>query len=201
MIDVLKGLGIERRPIHERQGVVVTAHRPTNVDIPARLDALVTIVCDLAERLGPVTFPLHPRTGARLEETGLRPRLESAGVRVVAPLPYRAMLELIVGSRLVVTDSGGLQEEASWYGVPVVVLRRSTPRWEGVAIGAATLVGLDRVMALEEAFDVNDESDEGLLVDDDDARLVNGEDDDDDDYEPCGEAERVRPVDRLCGPG
>jgi UDP-N-acetylglucosamine 2-epimerase (non-hydrolysing) len=151
VIDVLKGLGIARRPLHVRQGVVVTAHRPTNVDDPARLLALVNIVCDLAWHLGPVTFPLHPRTGARLLESGLRPRLESAGVRIIAPLPYRAMLELMVGSRLVVTDSGGLQEEASWFGIPVVVLRRSTPRWEGVASGAATLVGLDPVMALEEA--------------------------------------------------
>ena len=151
VIDVLKGLGIERRAIEERRGVVVTAPRSTNLDVPARLEALVNIVSDLAARQAPVTFPLHPRIGVRLEEKGLRSRLESAGVRIVAPLRYRAMLELIVGSRLVVTDSGEFQEEASWFGIPVVVLRRSTPRWEGVAIGATTLVGLDRTMALEEA--------------------------------------------------
>ncbi|HEY3810910.1 MAG TPA: UDP-N-acetylglucosamine 2-epimerase (non-hydrolyzing) [Acidimicrobiales bacterium] len=151
IVDVLEGLGIERRPFEQRSGVVVTAHRRTNVDVPERLEALVGIVCSLAERMGPVTFPLHPRTGVRLDEAGLRPRLEAAGVHIIAPLPYREMLELMVRSRLVVTDSGGLQEEASWLGIPVVVLRRSTPRWEGVAIGAATLVGLDPAMALAEA--------------------------------------------------
>jgi UDP-N-acetylglucosamine 2-epimerase (non-hydrolysing) len=150
IVDVLEGLGIRRRPFEERSGVVVTAHRRTNVDVPERLEALVTIVCALAQRMGPVTFPLHPRTGVRLDEARLRPRLEAAGVRIIAPLPYREMLQLMVGTRLVVTDSGGLQEEASWLGIPVVVLRRSTPRWEGVAIGAATLVGLDPTMALDE---------------------------------------------------
>ena len=136
VIDVLKGLGIGRRPIEERDGVLVTASSATNADVPARLEALVTIVCDLAAHHGPVTFPLHPCIQARLEETGLRSRLDAEAVRIVPPLRYQAMLELVVSSRLVVTDSGELQEEASWFGIPVVVLRRSTPRWEGVAFGA-----------------------------------------------------------------
>jgi UDP-N-acetylglucosamine 2-epimerase (non-hydrolysing) len=135
-------------PPAERSGVVVTAHRATNVDIPGRLAVLVGILRAVAARVGPVTLPLHPRTGARLDESGMRGALGSAGIRVVPPLPYPEMLTLVATSQLVITDSGGLQEEASWYGTPTVVLRNSTPRWESVGSGAASLVGLDHDRAL-----------------------------------------------------
>jgi UDP-N-acetylglucosamine 2-epimerase (non-hydrolysing) len=150
VLDVLRARGVRPTPPSERSGVVVTAHRATNVDDPARLRALVEIVVDIAATVAPVTFPAHPRTMARLEEFGLGARLESQ-VRLLPPVPYDTMLELLRAARLIVTDSGGLQEEASWLGVPVVVLRRSTPRWEGVETGAAVLVGLDHGRALEAA--------------------------------------------------
>ena len=126
----------------------MTAHRSTNVDDRERLAELVT----LAERLagdGPVTFPLHPRTRRRLEEADALEALYAAGVTVTDPLPYEAMLDAVAGARVVVTDSGGLQEEAAWLGVPVVVLRQSTPRWEGVAAGTSVLTGLDSQRAYE----------------------------------------------------
>ena len=101
-------------------------------------------VTRLPDTVGHVTFPVHPRTDARLRASGLRTVLEDqVGVSLTAPLRYREMLDAIAGARVVVTDSGGLQEEASWLGVPVVVLRRSTPRWEGVLDGTTALVGLD----------------------------------------------------------
>jgi UDP-N-acetylglucosamine 2-epimerase (non-hydrolysing) len=144
IIDVLREAGVTASGPEERSGVVVTAHRPTNVDVPERLARLVQIVRRLAARLAPVTFPLHPRTRARLAETGWLGDLESEpGVTLTEPLPYDEMLDLISRSLVVVTDSGGLQEEASWLGIPTVVLRRSTPRWEGVKAGAAVLAGLD----------------------------------------------------------
>ena len=88
---------------------------------------------------------MHPRTDARLRDAGLRDgaRAPSPASTLTAPLRYREMLDAVAGARVVVTDSGGLQEEASWFGVPVVVLRRSTPRWEGVLDGTTALVGLD----------------------------------------------------------
>jgi UDP-N-acetylglucosamine 2-epimerase (non-hydrolysing) len=153
VIDALRTSGVERVHPGLRDGVAVTAHRATNVDDPVRLDQLVRLVTSLALRVGPVTFPLHPRTRDRLDAAGrLAEVTGAAGVHVTEPLGYRAMLELVAASRLVVTDSGGLQEEASYFGVPVVVLRRSTPRWEGVRTGAAVLAGLDsgRVLALAE---------------------------------------------------
>jgi UDP-N-acetylglucosamine 2-epimerase (non-hydrolysing) len=142
VVDTLVARGVHRVPLERRRGVLVTAHRPTNVDDPVRLARLVTVVRGLAERVGPVTFPVHPRTAARLEATGLRAGLDVPGVTVTGPVGYDRLLECLAACRLAVTDSGGIQEEAAYLGVPVVVLRSSTPRWEGVAAGTTTLAGL-----------------------------------------------------------
>ena len=103
----------------------------------------MTLAGRLADDVGPVVFPLHPRTRARLVAAGSMPSLERANVRVLPPIAWEEMLDLVASSRVVVTDSGGLQEEASFFGVPVVVLRTSTPRWEGVEAGTSVLTGLD----------------------------------------------------------
>jgi len=142
--DVLRRLAPPRRLATERDGVLVTAHRATNVDDPDRLDRLVRLVCRLARELAPARFPLHPRTAARLAASGALDVLRSTpGLILEEPLRYPAMLDAIASARLIVTDSGGLQEEAAWFGIPVVVLRTTTPRWEGVLNGTARLVGLD----------------------------------------------------------
>ena len=70
--------------------------------------------------------------------------MAAPGVRCCEPLPFPELLQAMAASRVVVTDSGGLQEEASWFGVPTVIMRTTTPRWEGVELGAARLTGLDR---------------------------------------------------------
>ena len=152
VLDVLAGMGAERRPVAERRGMVVTAHRATNVDDPVRLRSLVDLVTGLAALAAPVVFPVHPRTRARLEAAGWFEELAAApGVEVRPPIPYAEMVEAMSRSLVVVTDSGGLQEEASWLGLPAVVLRRSTPRWEGVRDGASVLVGMDVHAALDAA--------------------------------------------------
>jgi UDP-N-acetylglucosamine 2-epimerase (non-hydrolysing) len=149
-IDTLRTWGLHPTPVADRAGVVVTAHRATNVDDPERLRALVDLVVGLTD-LGRVTFPVQPRTMARLETSGLLDRLEHPQVSLLPPITHRDMLELVRAARVVVTDSGGLQEEAAWFGVPVVVLRHSTPRWEGVLAGTSELVGIDADRALEAA--------------------------------------------------
>ncbi|MDT4995726.1 MAG: hypothetical protein QOH97_5618 [Actinoplanes sp.] len=142
VIDALRDNGVRPVPTTERAGVLVTAHRASNVDDPARLARLVEVIGRLTA-IGPVRFPVHPRTKARLIEFGLADRLALLpGVTWEEPLPYDGLLTALAGSRVVVTDSGGLQEEAAYLGVPVVVLRRSTPRWEGVESGAAVLTGI-----------------------------------------------------------
>jgi UDP-N-acetylglucosamine 2-epimerase (non-hydrolysing) len=151
VIDVLVESGARPLPVADREGVLVTAHRATNVDDPERLADIVTLIADLARSVGRVVFPVHPRTMDRLESSGLVGRLRHEDIELYPPLPYSEMLALLASSRLVVTDSGGVQEEASYFGVPVVVLRRSTPRWEGVALGSARLVGHDVATALAAA--------------------------------------------------
>ncbi|AXI76340.1 non-hydrolyzing UDP-N-acetylglucosamine 2-epimerase [Peterkaempfera bronchialis] len=149
--DVLRTSGVAPVPPARRTGILVTAHRSGTVDAPDRLAALVGIVRALADTRAPVTFPLHPRTADRLAATGLATRLDHPRITLLAPQPHRRMLELVAGSALVATDSGGLQEEAGWFGVPAVVLRETTPRPEGVALGQAVLAGLDRDRALAAA--------------------------------------------------
>jgi UDP-N-acetylglucosamine 2-epimerase (non-hydrolysing) len=157
VVDTLRTSGVEAVPPEDRRGVLVTAHRATNVDDRSRLRELVGLVEDLGSRHGPVLFPLHPRTRARLTEQDLLGRLVSApGVRCTDPLPYPDLLRALAASRVAVTDSGGLQEEASWFGVPVVVMRSTTPRWEGVRSGAAVLTGLDRSRVLDAAQRLDD---------------------------------------------
>jgi UDP-N-acetylglucosamine 2-epimerase (non-hydrolysing) len=155
VIDAVLASGVLPVPPRLRRGALFTAHRATNVDDPARLAELVDIVTYLGRAHAPVTFPVHPRTHARLIEHGLLAEVESAeGVDCLDPMPYRHLLQRLATSRLVVTDSGGLQEEASYFGVPVLVMRSTTPRWEGVETGAAVLTGLDsaRVRAAAEVL-------------------------------------------------
>jgi HAD superfamily hydrolase (TIGR01509 family) len=144
VIDAIAAAGIARVAAAQRSGVLFTAHRATNVDDPARLEQVVAIVGRLGEQVGRVTFPLHPRTRARLSAAGLLSIVTGLpNVDVVEPMPYGALLSRLASARVVVTDSGGLQEEASWFGVPSVVLRATTPRWEGVLDGSAVLCGLN----------------------------------------------------------
>ena len=142
VIDTLVARGVTPVPVAGRAGVLVTAHRPTNVDDPVRLARLVAVVRGLAEQVGPVTFPVHPRTAARLAATGLGAQLEHPGISLTGPVDHDSLLAALRSARLAVTDSGGIQEEAAFLGVPVVVLRSSTPRWEGVEAGTTTLAGL-----------------------------------------------------------
>ena len=148
VIDILKARGLKARPLGERRGVLLTAHRATTVDDPERLGTLVRLIRRLAEEIGTVTFPVHPRTRSRLVDTGLLSELEVDGIELLEPLPYGEMLSALSSSVVAVTDSGGIQEEAAYLGIPVVILRRSTPRWEGVVAGISVLAGLDADRAI-----------------------------------------------------
>lgn len=124
--------------------LLATTHRPGNVDDPARLAMLVDLLLAVP---GPVVLPLHPRTRARLEAAGLRERLAS-GVRLVPPLGYLDFTALLLHSRGVLTDSGGVQKEAYLAGVPCVTLRATTEWTETVDAGWNTLVDLDAAAAV-----------------------------------------------------
>lgn len=106
---------------------VATLHRPANVDDPAALKAMVEALAEVQAQL-PVVFPVHPRTAARLKDFGLEPRLAEAGVRLIEPQPYVRFMSLVAGAKAVVTDSGGIQEETTYLGIPCFTLRDSTER-------------------------------------------------------------------------
>ena len=130
--------------------ILATAHRAGNVDAPERLSALVDLLIALP---GPVVFPVHPRTRARLASTGLGARLEAAeSVRTTPPLGYLDLIALAASARAIATDSGGLQKEAYLLGVPCLTLRDRTEWVESVDAGWNTLVDLsvdDALRALE----------------------------------------------------
>lgn len=126
--------------------VLCTAHRAGNVDVPERLRKLVDILLALEE---PVVLPLHPRTGARLDAAGWLDELASAEhVRLAPPLGYMAFTSLLTNARRVLTDSGGVQKEAYFAGVPCVTLRDTTEWVETVDAGWNVLVDLDLHSAL-----------------------------------------------------
>lgn len=118
---------------------VVTLHRPSNVDAPGKLSQLVDALEAIQRRL-PLIFPVHPRTAGRLESSGLQARLTAAGVLLVEPLPYIQFMSLVVGSAAVITDSGGVQEETTYLGIPCFTLRENTERPITVDQGTNRLV-------------------------------------------------------------
>lgn len=126
--------------------LLATAHRAGNVDDPARLERLVGLLEVLP---APVVVPLHPRTRARLESTGLLARLEAADhVILLPPVGYLEFTSLLVHARAILTDSGGVQKEAYLAGIRCVTLRDTTEWVETVDAGWNTLVDLDREAAL-----------------------------------------------------
>jgi len=130
---------------------VLTLHRPSNVDHADVLQSLLETVNEIARRI-PVVFPLHPRTRAQIEKHGLGRLLDNPSLTTLPPLGYLQMLGLMQQARLVLTDSGGIQEETTALGVPCITLRHNTERPITVDEGTNTVVGQDRDKILA-AFD------------------------------------------------
>ncbi|HET7462302.1 MAG TPA: UDP-N-acetylglucosamine 2-epimerase (non-hydrolyzing) [Longimicrobium sp.] len=136
-LPAARALEVPRRlGVHPGRYAVATLHRPSNVDDPAALSAVLAGLARVAERM-PVVFPVHPRTRRRAEEFGLGGAM--APLTTVDPLGYREMVGLVDGAAVVLTDSGGLQEETTALGVPCVTLRETTERPVTVAEGTNRL--------------------------------------------------------------
>jgi len=143
---ILEELGLE-----PGQFAYVTLHRPSNVDAPDSLARILAELQRLAEAL-PVVFPIHPRTRKRCEEFGLSWN-GSARFKVLSPLGYHASLRLTADARLVITDSGGLQEEATWFRTPCLTLRPNTERPVTITEGSNRLTSLGTLAAdIQEAL-------------------------------------------------
>ncbi len=147
--------------IHQQLGVrkgeyaLATLHRPSNVDEPAALERLLVALAEVSGRI-PVVFPVHPRTRARLSvDASLRARAEGArGLKLADPIGYLDFLALTANARLVMTDSGGIQEETTALGVPCLTVRHNTERPVTVEVGSNTLVGTDPAQVVPAAVAV-----------------------------------------------
>jgi UDP-N-acetylglucosamine 2-epimerase (non-hydrolysing) len=125
--------------------VVVTLHRPSNVDQPERLRAVMEALAELAAST-PVIFPVHPRTRERLAREGNTGGWER--IRLVEPLGYLEFIALVADAGCVLTDSGGVQEETTILGVPCVTMRSTTERPVTIECGTNILVGIDPCAAM-----------------------------------------------------
>lgn len=146
-----KGRGKKTRPY-----AVLTLHRPSNVDESETLRGLLEVIQDIACRM-PVIFPIHPRTAARLglDQFGVRCKAlgdGESGLRVIAPLGYLEFVHLVSRARFVMTDSGGIQEETTFLGVPCLTVRENTERPITISQGTNRLVGRDPARLRREAF-------------------------------------------------
>jgi UDP-N-acetylglucosamine 2-epimerase (non-hydrolysing) len=151
MIDTLQASLARAVPppaeLRGRPYAVLTLHRPSNVDDPAVLERLLGALRRIAERL-PVVFPVHPRTASKLGAAA------SGRLMLRPPLGYLEMLGLMRDAQLVLTDSGGMQEETTALGVPCITLRENTERPITVAEGTNTVVGTDPARILAAVEDI-----------------------------------------------
>ena len=127
---------------------MLSLHRPSNVDDPSTLAALLDVIGEINRSL-PVVLPLHPRTRGNIEKFGLTAKLD--GLHILPPVGYLEMLGLMRDAKLVLTDSGGIQEETTALGVPCLTLRDNTERPITLVEGTNTLVGPDPA-AIRAAF-------------------------------------------------
>lgn len=121
---------------HFKDFVLVTMHRPSNVDYPSKLYQLIE-QCKKLSRITNVIFPIHPRT----EKVMKNNQLDTTGLIISGPLPYREFGFLVKNAKMIVTDSGGISEEATVWGVPCLTARENTERPETIEIGSNELIG------------------------------------------------------------
>jgi len=145
-----------RMGLEPKKYVVLTLHRPANVDDPERLARTLTAISEIARDF-PVVFPVHPRTKAKIAASGFegarewRSGMTGAGILTIPPASYLDFIGLVDDAALVITDSGGLQEETSYLGVDCLTFRENTERPVTVLQGTNRLVGTDPDALLREA--------------------------------------------------
>jgi UDP-N-acetylglucosamine 2-epimerase (non-hydrolysing) len=146
--DTLRAHGIDPAVLAGGRFGVVTLHRPSNVDDAPVLGRLLGVLAEASARL-PLVFVQHPRTRGNIERFGLADRIDPRRVVLLPPQGYLEMLGLMAEATLVLTDSGGLQEETTALGVPCLTMRANTERPITVDEGTNTMVGDDRDAILQ----------------------------------------------------
>ncbi|MFX0104113.1 MAG: non-hydrolyzing UDP-N-acetylglucosamine 2-epimerase [Candidatus Hodarchaeota archaeon] len=128
--------------LEKKQYVLVTLHRPSNVDNKKDLEKIVEILNYIGKSLK-ILFPIHPRTKKNLINYDLIQKLENKNITITNPVGYHEFLNLMINSKLILTDSGGIQEEASYLKIPVLTMRKNTERPITIKKGTNCLVGND----------------------------------------------------------
>ena len=148
--QVLSQLGLEKGDY-----ALLTLHRPSNVDDKQSLLRIITALRQIAQRI-PIVFPAHPRTQKNISKFEFGQLLQDQRILLIEPLGYLSFLKLEMNARLVMTDSGGMQEETTVLGIPCLTLRNTTERPITVAQGTNTLVWDDTSRIVGEAFKILD---------------------------------------------
>lgn len=150
-IDVPAKMGLEHGSY-----AMLTMHRPSNVDVQETFERILSALLDIQEKI-PLVFPVHPRTRARMKAFELGQRFEKAeNIHLIDPLGYLEFMSLTTRAKLVLTDSGGLQEETTALGIPCLTLRENTERPITVDEGTNIVVGTDDVRIREETWKILD---------------------------------------------
>ena len=144
---------LQRLSLSAKDYLLATVHRAENSDDHQRLRQLLAALADLGRKTK-VIVPLHPRTKKSLESIGGQADLADSSVKIIPPVDYLDMLVLAKNARAILTDSGGVQKEAYWLGVPCITLRNETEWPETVEAGANTLVGTDPEVILRAAAEL-----------------------------------------------
>jgi UDP-N-acetylglucosamine 2-epimerase (non-hydrolysing) len=143
--------------LNNKDYAVLTLHRPSNVDDDTVFSGLLDALCEISEKL-PVIFPAHPRTRANIKKFGFAGRVANSGIRLIEPLGYLDFMNLYSSARLVLTDSGGLQEETTALGIPCLTLRENTERPITIELGTNILVGTNPEKIKQAAFGILENS-------------------------------------------
>ena len=156
---ILQDLGLKPKDY-----LLATVHRPYNTDIPEKLRNILTAFLEINE---PIIFPVHPRTLKRIKESGLlNPKSEIQNIKFIDPVGYLDMLILEQNARVILTDSGGMQKEAFFFGVPCVTLRPETEWVETVEAGGNMVVGSERSLIVQKALNMQPpQSERGIFGD------------------------------------
>ena len=147
----------EKLDLNDKDYAVLTLHRPSNVDEKETFAGLLEALIEISERL-PIIFPAHPRTKANIEKFGFAELVKNSNIRLIEPLGYLDFMRLYSGAKLVLTDSGGLQEETTALGIPCLTLRENTERPITIELGTNHLVGTNPSKIKQTAFEILENS-------------------------------------------
>ena len=141
-LDKIQMIGLPFNNLQEREYAVITLHRPSNVDHPEILTKILDAVYRISQKMK-IVIPLHPRTNKNISAFGIQDKLDKIAHNAIitGPIGYLEMLRLVKSARLVITDSGGLQEETTYLGIPCITMRENTERPSTVNIGTNHLIG------------------------------------------------------------